>query len=147
MKIPLNRVVALAGPYVSVAAGAIAAWLIAKVNVTGIPGLDQQNLATQLAAGGTFALTAGLSWLGHSKWLTGHHIELAGEAEVNAAAITAAGATPVLDPSLDDPQPVEDPEVDAVADDELPDDAQELAAPEPPPAASESATVPDPPAS
>ena len=76
MNIPLNRVVAFAGPYISAISGALAAWLVAKLNVLGIPGLDQANLATHLAAGGTALLTAGLVWLGHSSWLKGHHIEL-----------------------------------------------------------------------
>ena len=35
MTIPLNRVVAFAGPYISVAAGGFATWLVAKVNVVG----------------------------------------------------------------------------------------------------------------
>lgn len=87
LKIPLNRVVAFAGPYIAVTAGGVAAWLAAKVNVAGIPGLDQQNLATELAAGGTFLLTSALTWLGHSKWLTGHHVEMQADAAITAAAL------------------------------------------------------------
>src|SRR5262245_1692376 len=84
MKIPLNRIVTFAGPYISILAGGVAAWLIAKLNVLGIPGLDEKNLATWIAAGLTAILTSGLSHLGQMKWLKGHHIEL--EAETWAAA-------------------------------------------------------------
>ena len=87
MKIPLNRVVAFAGPYISLLAAAIAAWLIAKLNVLGIPGLDEQNLATWIAAGLTALLTAGLSWLGQSKWLKGHHIEIQARSNDVVAAV------------------------------------------------------------
>lgn len=76
MNIPLNRIVAFAGPYISVISGALAAWLVAKLNVLAIPGLDQANLATWIAGAITALLTAGLTWLGHSKWLKGHHIQL-----------------------------------------------------------------------
>ena len=90
MTIPLNRVVAFAGPYISVAAGGFATWLVAKVNVVGLPGLDENNLKTAIAGGITWLLVAGLAWAGHSKWLTGHHIQLEGEARINAAAMTVA---------------------------------------------------------
>lgn len=76
MSIPLNRVVAFVGPYISVVAGGIAAYLVAVVDVIGLPGLNQANLTTWLAGAITFVVTAALSWLGHSKWLTGHHIVL-----------------------------------------------------------------------
>lgn len=94
----LNRVVAFLGPYISVVAGGIAAWLVARVNVGGIPGLDKANLATEIAAGLTFLLTAGLSWLGHSKWLKGHHIVLQGDAAVAVAAVASSGGPVELDP-------------------------------------------------
>src|SRR4051794_31262014 len=92
---PINRIVAFAGPYFSVIAGGIATWLIAKVNVAGIQGLDQDNLQTTIAGGFTWLLVAGVTWAGHSKWLTGHHIQLAADGQVTAAAAGAAG-TPTL---------------------------------------------------
>lgn len=79
MRIPPNRVVAFAGPYIAFAASAVAAWLIAKVNVLGIPGLDQQNVATWIAGGLTALIVAGLHALGGWGWLKGHHIELAAD--------------------------------------------------------------------
>jgi hypothetical protein len=94
VRIPLNRVVAFAGPYIALASGGIAAWLVAKVNVIGIPGLDQANIATYIAAGGTLLLTAALTWLGHSKWLQGHHITIAADAEVQAAAVSTNSEPP-----------------------------------------------------
>ena len=96
MQIPLNRVVAFAGPYIAVIAGAITAWLLAKVNITGIPGLDQDNLTTGIAGGLTFALTAGLSWAGQQKWLTGHHVEILAQAKVDAAAAAQPASTGVV---------------------------------------------------
>jgi hypothetical protein len=88
MQIPLNRVVAFAGPYFSLIAGAIVAWLAARVNIAGIPGLDQQNLQTAIAGGLAFLLTSGLTWAGQQKWLTGHHVEILAQAKVDAAAAT-----------------------------------------------------------
>jgi len=126
MTIPLNRLVAFAGPYISIAAGAITAWLLAKVNITGIPGLDQDNLTTGIAGGLTFALTAGLSWLGQQQWLKGHHIEMAANAQVTAAALTPAPAEVALPLTTGE---VDDPEAANAAAD-VPDE-EELAAPPP----------------
>lgn len=84
MTIPINRVVAFAGPVISTIAGAAAAWLVGVVNILAIPGLDQANLATWISAGLTGLLTAGLLHLGQSKWLKGHHILLAAEAQAAA---------------------------------------------------------------
>lgn len=69
--IPINRVVAFVGPHVSWVSGVIAAWLVAKVNIAGIKGLDEANTATWIAGAITFVVTAGLTWFGHQKWLTG----------------------------------------------------------------------------
>src|ERR1044072_9293169 len=83
--IPDNRVIAFAGPYISLAAGALAAWLVARANVLGVSGLDADNVATDVAAALSFVLVAVLSWLGSAKWLAGHHIEMQGDAIVAAA--------------------------------------------------------------
>lgn len=90
MSIPMNRVVAFLGPYISAAAGLAAAWLVAKVNVLGLPGLDEHNATTLISAGLTQVVVTGVTWLGHSKWLTGHHVTIEAEAKVQAAALTAA---------------------------------------------------------
>jgi hypothetical protein len=96
---PANRIVAFAGPYVSVAAGGIASWLVANVNIAGIPGLDENNVKTTIAGGFTWLLVAGLTWAGHSKWLTGHHIQLEADGKITAA-MTAASAAPTTSPVL-----------------------------------------------
>jgi hypothetical protein len=87
---PANRIVAFAGPYIAVVAGGVASWLVAKVNLAGLPGLDEDNLKTALTGGFTWLLVAGLAWAGHSKWLTGHHIQLEADGKVTAAAAQAA---------------------------------------------------------
>jgi hypothetical protein len=90
MSIPLNRIVAFAGPYLSVVAGGIASWLVAKVNVVGLPALDENNLKTSIAGGLAWLLVAGLTWAGHSKWLAGHHIQMQTDAQQNTAALSVA---------------------------------------------------------
>jgi len=95
MPIPINRVVAFAGPYISIVAGALAAWLVARANVLGVPGLDERNLATDISAALSFVLVAVLSWLGSAKWLAGHRIAMQGDALVAAAALAAPVAVAV----------------------------------------------------
>jgi hypothetical protein len=149
--IPLNRVVAFVGPYTSAIAGGIASWLVARVNIAGLPGLDQNNLKTGIAGGLTWLLVAGLTWAGHSKWLTGHQIAMEADAHVNAAAMALAVAAPAApaDPAA---QPVvtangngnghvahagevvnsmvvEDDATEPVDGEGLPSDEEELAAP------------------
>lgn len=74
--IPTNRIVAFCGPILSLVAGGAASVLVAKVNVLGLPGLDEANVATWITAGGTLVLGTAVSWLGHQKWLTGHQIDM-----------------------------------------------------------------------
>jgi hypothetical protein len=104
--IPLNRVVAFVGPYMSAIAGGIASWLVARVNVAGLPGLDQNNLKTGIAGALTWLLVSGLTWAGHSKWLTGHQIAMEADARVNAAAIGVAVAAPAAAVAPAAPAPV-----------------------------------------
>lgn len=121
----LNRVVAFAGPYLSLLAGAAATWIIAKANALGIEGLDQNETAQQIASALSFTLAAGLTWLGQSRWLRGHQIVLAGDAQVQAAALVAAVAPPPLAPA----DPAHD---DLIAlGENLPSDEEEFAAPPP----------------
>ncbi|MEA2371782.1 MAG: hypothetical protein QOH12_2176 [Solirubrobacteraceae bacterium] len=107
---PLNRIIAFGGPYISVVAGAIAAWLVAKLDVLGIRGLGENDLAQQLAGALTFLVTSGLSWIGHSRWLDGHHIELAGAGQLQAAALVAEAQQPLaLPPPIAAPGAAADP--------------------------------------
>jgi hypothetical protein len=75
--LPINRFVVFVKPYIDWITAFLAAWLIAKVNVFGIAGLDQSNLQTYLTFGLTTLLVTGLHWLGNRSWIKGHHIELA----------------------------------------------------------------------
>jgi hypothetical protein len=147
MTIPLNRIVAFAGPYLSAAAGGLASWLVAKVNIIGLPGLDEHNLTTAIAGGLSWLLVAGLTWAGHSKWLTGHHLQMQADAQVSAAGMsvsavtapTAQGDAPVgyangggngfHGPDIDE---VIDPITETTGDQALVSDDEELAAPPPP---------------
>ena len=146
MTIPLNRIVAFAGPYMSAAAGGLASWLVAKVNIIGLPGLDEHNLTTAIAGGLTWLLVAGLTWAGHSKWLTGHHLQMQADAQVSAAGMAVAYAAPL--PAHDAPvayangdgngfhaleiDEVSDPITETTGDEALVSDDEELAAPPPP---------------
>ena len=56
--IPFNRVVAFVGPYMSAIAGGIASWLVARVDIAGLPGLDQNNLKTGIAGALTWLLVS-----------------------------------------------------------------------------------------
>jgi hypothetical protein len=124
MPIPFNRLVAFAGPYISLLAGALSALIFAKLNALGIPGLEQDDLTQQIAGALTFTLAAALSWLGQSQWLKGHHLQLAGDAGVQAAALASAAPH-----AVDDVPP--DPEHDALMSwgEDLPDDEEEFAMP------------------
>lgn len=126
MPIPLNRIIAFAGPYLSVISGGLASWLVARANVLGIAGLDKPNVATQVGGGLTFVLVAGLTWLGHSKWLTGHQIGLRNEALLASTALTSPTAAAV---TLPPPTADADAVAQAVVDEGLPTDAEEEAAP------------------
>jgi hypothetical protein len=90
--IPLNRIVAFAGPYIAVVSGAIAAWLLTHLHVLSMFHLSDSQVASAISQLTVFGITAGLTWLGHQKWLTGHQIELA--AAVKAAAAVEAPASP-----------------------------------------------------
>lgn len=106
--IPLNRIVAFVGPYISLVAGGVAAWLAGKVNLTGILGIGQDQVESAIAAGLAGVVGAGLTWAGHQQWLHGHHIELAKQAVVLAPEGTPAPG--VYDPSaFDPPAPAADP--------------------------------------
>ena len=121
MVIPINRVVAFLGPWIALVSTAITTWLIAHVNVLGIPGLDHANTATYVAGALTALVTAGLQALGGWAWLKGHHIQLQGDAAVAAAALAPvpyqAGDT------LDEDAELADPNVS---------DSEEFASPPPP---------------
>jgi len=126
MQIPINRVVAFLGPWITLVSTAITTWLVAHVNVLGIPGLDHANTATYIAGALTALITAGLQALGGWAWLKGHHLEIVGDAQVTAAALQEV-PPPAAMASLTDT--ITDEDVEA-ADADVPDE-EELAAPPP----------------
>jgi len=89
--VPLNRFITFVKPYLNLLAGAIAAWLVAKANVLGISGLgaNGDGLQTGIAAALAWGVTQGVTELGDLKWLKGHHLAMAGDAQVQAAVLNA----------------------------------------------------------
>src|SRR5579862_7490163 len=65
---PLNRIVAFIGPYIAIASGALATWLIQH-----FPGLhlDKATTATAITKAVVFAIGTGVTWALHHKWLDG----------------------------------------------------------------------------
>jgi hypothetical protein len=128
LKIPFNRFVTFVKPYLNIAGAAVAAWLIAKVNVLGIHGLDarKDQLATGITAAGTGLITWAAAQLGDLKWLKGHHIEL----ELGGAAGAPDGAVPEVHATVQDPG--SDAGVEDVHAEQLPSDEEELGSPPPP---------------
>jgi len=117
-KMPLNRIVAFAGPYITAVAGAVSAWAIAKANVLGIPGLDQANLQTYVAGALSWLLVHGAGELGRWQWLRGHHIELEALSGQPPSDVHSAVEEGIVDGASED-VPVGD----------LPSDAVEFASP------------------
>jgi hypothetical protein len=73
LKLPAtNRIVAFAGPYISLLSGAVASWLVVHVQVLGSLHLGQNEVSTDIAYVATAALGAGIPHLGFQKWLDGH---------------------------------------------------------------------------
>lgn len=123
---PLNRFITFFKPYFNLLAAAISAWMIAKANVLGIPGLGEHGdeLTTAIAAGLAFIATEIATQLGDQKWLKGHHLLLAGDAEVQVAAMQAPACAPPSAVGID-------PEHEALIaseDEDLVDDEEEFAA-------------------
>lgn len=67
----LNRLVAFAGPYLAIASGAVADWLLVHVHLLGIFHTTHGQLASAITQGLVFTVTAAVVWLGHQKWLDG----------------------------------------------------------------------------
>jgi hypothetical protein len=70
VRIPYERLVAwLAGP-VSIVAGAAAVWLDTHFGLLGKAGLGSDQTAKAINDGLTFAIGAGLTYLGQAKWMS-----------------------------------------------------------------------------
>ena len=99
-KIPMNRVVAFAGPYIAVASGALADWLLVHVHLLALFHTTKTQVAGAITQITVFALTALLSWLGQQKWLGGwqkFESAVAGE-EANGPEIPPEGQDQDYDP-------------------------------------------------
>lgn len=123
---PLNRFITFIKPYLNLLAAAISAWLIAKANVLDIPGLGEHGdeLTTAIAAGLAFVVTELATQLGDTKWLKGHHLSLAGDADVQVASMQAPASAPPSAVGIDP----EHEALMALDDEELVDDDEEFAA-------------------
>lgn len=70
--LPLNRVIAFAGPYIATASGVIATWLITHIHILATFHVGNNDLAQAIAQGLVFLVVTGVTWLGHQKWLDGY---------------------------------------------------------------------------
>jgi hypothetical protein len=69
--VPINRIVAFAGPYIAVLSGAVADWLLVHVHLLELFHTTRTQVAGAVTQLTVFGLTALLAWLGQQKWLTG----------------------------------------------------------------------------
>jgi hypothetical protein len=90
---PLNRVVALVGPFIAIVSGAVAAWLLKH-----FPGLkiDQTTLGTTISEGLVFSVAAAGTFAIHHKWLSGwqQYEQSFNQARATAAQIAAKVVPP-----------------------------------------------------
>lgn len=94
--LPINRFVTFVQPLLNAGAGIVAAWLVAKVEILGILGIGEDQLATQIAALAAALIVTGCLEIGRSQWIKGHHIELSAEGGITVPANE-------LDDQVDDP--------------------------------------------
>ena len=66
-----NRIVAFLGPYVAIASGAIADWLLVHVHFLGLFHVGHSQVAGIIAQVAVFGLTALATLVLHNKWLSG----------------------------------------------------------------------------
>lgn len=72
--LPIDRFVAFIGPYIAVAGGAVANWLLVHIHLLGTFHLTSNGFGKDITQVLVFGITAILIWLGHQKWLEGRHI-------------------------------------------------------------------------
>jgi hypothetical protein len=68
---PLNRIVAFLGPYIAVASGVIANWLVVHLHLLATFHINGSTVAGVISQVAVFGITALVVWLGHQKWLDG----------------------------------------------------------------------------
>lgn len=80
MNIPFNRLVAFLGPYIAIASGAISTWLLVHVHFLALFHVTQTQVGSAISQVLVFGVTTTVTWLGHQKWLQGHHVQMQAEA-------------------------------------------------------------------
>lgn len=108
---PLNRLVAFGGPYIAVASGAVADWLLVHVHVLSLFHTTHTQLAGAISQVVVFGVTALLVWLGHQKWLEGYQAWAYGKHVPAAPADVSGpiGADPAVSGEFDPTDPVQPP--------------------------------------
>jgi hypothetical protein len=89
--VPLNRIVAFAGPYIAILSGAIVDWLFVHLHFLTNWHTNASSITKWLTQALVFGLTSLLVWLGQQKWLSGW---IAWEQKVQKG----IAATPVPEP-------------------------------------------------
>jgi hypothetical protein len=87
-KLPINRIVAFAGPYIAILSGAVVDWLFVHLHFLTNWHTNASSITKWLTQALVFGLTSGLVWLGQQQWLRGW---IAWESKVQ----TGIEATPV----------------------------------------------------
>lgn len=86
--LPLNRLIAFAGPYIAVISGVVADWLVVHVHILATFHVGDNDIAQAISQIIVFGVTAFVVWLGHQKWLDGYQ---------KWAYTNAPAAQPVID--------------------------------------------------
>jgi len=111
LNVPINRVVAFAGPYISILSGAVADWLLVHVHLLSDFHTTKGTIVNLVTQGLVFGLTAILTWLGHQKWLTGWQAAEARQGGTMATEAPEPTAPP--EPTVTEPEPEDEPTPDA----------------------------------
>jgi hypothetical protein len=70
-KLPINRIVAFAGPYIAILSGAVVDWLFVHLHFLTNWHTNASSITKWLTQALVFGLTSLLVWLGQQSWLKG----------------------------------------------------------------------------
>jgi hypothetical protein len=70
-KLPINRIVAFAGPYIAILSGAVVDWLFVHLHFLTNWHTNASSITKWLTQALVFGLTSLLVWLGQQSWLRG----------------------------------------------------------------------------
>lgn len=76
--IPLNRILTIGRGPINVVSASLATWLIVHVHILGLAHVQHDGLATGIAQGIVWVVTAVLTDRSIAQWVSGHHIQLHG---------------------------------------------------------------------